>query len=234
MRRHPRIAVVIPALNEASAIGRVIDEIPDCVDCIIVVDNGSDDDTAAVARAHGAKVVFESATGYGAACQTGIRHAAADLIAFIDADYSDYPADLQLLIDAVAAGRAELAIGARTPLGKSSPLLPHQRLGNALIVRLIKWLYGVNYRDLGPMRCIRRDVLERLGMVDRDYGWTVEMQLKAAKLGIAVIEIPVRCRQRIGKSKISGTMRGSIGAMAKIFYWLVRLFFTRQSRQSRR
>lgn len=218
------VAVVIPALNEGSSIGRVLGEIPPGVDRVIVVDNGSGDDTATVARAHGATVVHEPKTGYGAACQAGIRHATGDLVAFMDADYSDYPADLTKVIKPVADGRADLVIGARiSPQCRPAALPPHQRFGNWLICRVIALLYGVNYTDLGPMRCIRREALNRMHMVDQDYGWTVEMQLKAARMGLSVMEVAVRSRKRIGQSKISGTIRGSLGAAGKIFYWILKL-----------
>ena len=218
------IAVVIPALNEGRSIGHTLGEVPPGIDQLIVVDNGSDDDTAAVARARGATVVHEPRIGYGAACQAGIRYATGDLIAFMDADYSDYPADLKKVIAPVAAGRADLAIGVRTRQPGESPVLPpHQRFGNWLVCRVIAVLYGRVYADLGPMRCIRREALARMRMVDRDYGWTVEMQLKAARMGLRVVEVPVRHRKRIGQSKISGTVRGSVGAACKMFYWILRL-----------
>ena len=221
------VTVVIPALNEAASIGRVLKEIPRSIDRVIVVDNGSDDDTAAVARAFGASVVSEPRTGYGTACQAGIKAAGeegCDLIAFMDADYSDYPADLEKVIKPVAEGRADLVIGVRVaPPHQPPPLPPHQRFGNWLICRVIRSVYGIPCTDLGPMRCIRRTALERLQMVDRDYGWTVEMQLKAARMGLRVIETPVRYRKRIGTSKISGTIRGTLGAAGKIFYWIVKL-----------
>ena len=218
------VTVVIPALNEAASIGRVLKEIPRNIDRVIVVDNGSDDDTAAVAQANGATVVHEPKRGYGAACQAGIKVANGDLIAFIDADYSDYPADLEKVIKPVAEDRADLVIGVRiAQRHQPSPLPPHQRFGNWLICRVIRFVYGIPCTDLGPMRCIRRATLARLQMVDRDYGWTVEMQLKAARMGLRVIETPVRYRKRIGKSKISGTIRGTLGAAGKIFYWIVKL-----------
>lgn len=219
------VTVVIPARNEATSIGLVLREIPRSIDRVIVVDNGSGDDTAEVARAHGATVVDEPRAGYGAACQAGIKLAGGGgLIAFMDADYSDYPADLEKVIEPVAAGRADLVIGARVPQQRrASALPPHQRFGNWLLCRMIGLLYGVHFTDLGPMRCIRREALEEMRMVDRDYGWTVEMQLKAVRMGLSVIEVPVSYRKRIGKSKISGTIRGSLAAACKIFYWIVKL-----------
>ena len=230
------VTVVIPALNEAASIGAVLREVPRGIDRVIVVDNGSGDDTAAVARAYGATVVREPRTGYGAACQAGIKLAnreGGDLIAFMDADYSDYPADLEKVIKPVAEGRADLVIGARVaPPHQPPPLPPHQRFGNWLICHAIRLVYGISCTDLGPMRCIRRATLERMRMVDRGYGWTVEMQLKAARMGLKVIETPVRYRKRIGKSKISGTIRGSLGAAGKIFYWIVKLSVPKPARKS--
>ena len=217
------VSVVIPALNEARSIGPALREVPAGIDRVIVVDNGSSDDTAAVARANGATVVHEPRTGYGAACQAGIKLAAGDLVAFMDADYSDYPADLATVIEPVADGRADMVIGTRNSQSRPSALPPHQRFGNWLVCGVISLLYGVRYTDLGPMRCIRREALSRLQMIDADYGWTVEMQLKAARMGLAVMEVPVRSRKRIGKSKISGTIRGSLGAAVKIFYWVLKL-----------
>lgn len=210
--------LIIPARNEAQSIGLVLREVPPFFDHIIVVDNASTDHTDQIARACGAKVVYESHVGYGAACQAGIRHAIGDLIAFMDADYSDYPSDLEKVVAPVATGKADLAIGVRPPI---LPL--HQRFGNWLACHMIYLLYGIRYADLGPMRCIHADTLRRLQMVDRDYGWTVEMQIKAARLDIAVVESPVRYRKRIGKSKISGTLRGSVLAACKILYWTVKL-----------
>lgn len=218
------VTLIIPARNEVNSIAPTLREIPPSIDQIIVVDNGSSDGTAAVARAHGATVVYEEKVGYGAACQSGIKHATGHLLAFMDADHSDYPADLEKVIKPVATGRAELSIGTRIPQpGAASALLPHQRIGNWLACYLVGLLYGIRYTDFGPMRCIRRETLARMCMVDQDYGWTAEMQLKAARLKLPVIEVPVRYRKRIGKSKISGTARGSLLAAYKIFYWMVKL-----------
>ncbi len=223
MRNQPAVTLIIPARNEACALVPTLSEIPDNIDQIIVVDNGSTDDTAAVARRAGISVVYESRIGYGAACQAGVRLADGDLIAFMDADHSDYPADLEKVIAPVAEGRADLVIGVR--IAEPPFALPfHQRFGNWLVCRIIKLCYGIHYTDLGPMRCIRRESLERMRMVDCDYGWTVEMQLKAARMGLCVLEVPVGYRKRIGKSKISGTVRGSVFAAGKMFYWIVKLW----------
>ena len=218
------ISLVIPARDEAAAIGKVLREIPREIDQIIVVDNGSTDDTATVAKAHGATVLREDEVGYGAACQAGIARAGGDLIAFMDADYSDHPRDLLRVIKPLVDGDAELVIGARVMDGDSVQPL-HQRFGNRLICGVINLLFGARFRDVGPMRCIRRESLATLNMTDRDFGWTVEMQIKAIGFGLRVREVNVGCRRRIGKSKISGTYRGTIGAAVKMFYWIIRLRF---------
>lgn len=214
----PCIVVVIPALNEAQSIGQVIDDIPSIVQRVIVVDNGSTDDTAAVAAAHGATLVREPRRGYGSACLAGIAEAGeADVIVFLDADYADDPAELPRVIEPIVQGRAELVIGSRR-LGhcERGALTFVQRWGNALACRLIRFAWGVRFTDLGPFRAVRRDALERLSMDDRTYGWTVQMQARATGLGVRCVEVPVNYRRRIGRSKISGTVRGVIAAGTKI------------------
>lgn len=227
------IMVIIPALNESESIGRVIADIPDVVDHVIVVDNGSDDNTDLIARSCGATVVYEKNKGYGAACLAGIQAAEqddrdnltrADLIAFIDGDYSDYPEDLLSVIEPVAHGQYPFAIGCRQNTATNHVLPFHQRWGNWLACCFIRLLHGYAFNDLGPMRCIRSELLARLQMSDTNYGWTTEMQLKASMLGASVLQVPVRYRQRIGKSKISGTVSGSLMAGYKILYWTIRLF----------
>jgi len=222
------ISVIIPALNEAASIGYVVREIPQFVDRIIVVDNGSEDETARIAGECGAHVIIENQRGYGAACLKGISAAGnSDLIAFIDGDYSDYPGDLEKVIRPVAEGRARLVIGCRQVfLGRGLHL--HQRLGNWLACCFVRGLYGYRFRDLGPMRCISSDLLHRLDMSDKNYGWTIEMQIKVCQTGEKIIQVPVRYRKRIGQSKISGTLRGSILAGFKILYWSCRLFLKRK------
>jgi len=218
MRHHHTIAVVIPALNEAGSIGRVLDDIPEWVDDVVIADNGSTDGTAKVAERHGARVVREDRRGYGSACLAGIAALdRPDIVVFLDADYSDYPDEMALLVDPITEGEAELVIGSRT-LGEHEPgaLTLQARFGNALSCLLIRHFWGVRYSDLGPFRAIRYAALERLNMGDPDYGWTVEMQIKAAQQGLRVAEAPVRYRRRIGKSKISGTVRGCVGAGSKI------------------
>lgn len=226
------ITVIIPALNESQSIGRVLADIPDIVDDVIVVDNGSDDNTDTIARSLGATVVYEKNKGYGAACLAGIRALGqtgrakrADLVAFIDGDYSDYPEDLLAVVRPVAEGRCQFAIGCRQNTATNYADVPfHQRWGNWLACGFIDLLHGYKYSDLGPMRCISLKLLARLQMSDADYGWTTEMQLKASILGVAILQVPVRYRRRIGKSKISGTLTGSLMAGYKIFYWAIRLF----------
>ena len=212
---------VIPALNEASSIGRVLDLLPrPLVRRAVVSDNGSTDGTAAVAREHGALVVSEPERGYGAACLRGLRALEGeppDIVLFLDGDLSDDPSEAEALVEPIRAGRADLVIGSRTR-GAREPgaLTPQARFGNWLATRLIRSLYGVRYTDLGPFRAIRWEALRTLGMRDRAFGWTVEMQVKAARRGIRAEETPVRYRRRIGRSKISGTVSGSIQAGAAI------------------
>ncbi len=218
MRSGQQIGVVIPALNEEEAIGKVISEIPDWVDKIIVVDNGSVDRTALYARAAGAKVVREDEPGYGAACLAGLAALPpVDVIVFLDGDYSDYPEDMEALVAPIVGGGYDLVIGSRV-LGKPErgSLTPVQMFGNWLATRLIRLFWGVKFTDLGPFRAISGNALNAIGMADRNYGWTVEMQVKAAKAGLRCMEIPVRYRRRIGSSKVSGTVQGSIKAGVKI------------------
>jgi len=209
-----QIGVVIPALDEERAVSRVVADIPEWVDEIIVVDNGSSDRTAEMAKQAGAVVVRERERGYGAACQTGIR-ALKDvgIVVFLDGDYSDRPDEMTALVGPIADQRADFVVGSRI-LGEAErgALTPQQRFGNWLACLLIRLLWGVTYTDLGPFRAIRRDALETLKMTDRKFGWTVEMQIKAARTGLRLLEVPVSYRPRIGVSKISGTLRGSFKA----------------------
>lgn len=220
-----RIGVVIPALDEEQALPRVIADIPDWVDEIVVVDNGSHDRTAEVAKTAGARVAYEDERGYGAACQAGIRALdAPDIVVFLDGDYSDDPSEMVILVDPIATGIADFVVGSRVA-GKAArgALLPQQRFGNWFACLLMRRLWGFAYTDLGPFRAIRRDVLEGLGMTDRKYGWTVEMQIKAAEAGLKYLEVPVSYRPRIGTSKISGTLRGSLMAGITILGVIARL-----------
>jgi Glycosyl transferase family 2 len=215
-----RVSVVIPARNEESAIGLVLDEIPrDLVDEVIVVDNGSADRTAEVARAHGATVVHEPTPGYGGACLAGLARVAApsNVVVILDADRSDYPEDLPRLLEPIASGEVDMVIGSRTLGGAEPGALPwNQRFGNRLACGLMRLLYDVHPTDMGPFRAIRRESLERLGMQDRTFGWNVEMHAKAVIAGLAIQEVPVRYRRRVGTSKISGTVSGTIRAGTKI------------------
>lgn len=214
MRHGRSIAVVIPTLNEEKAIAHVLRDIPAWVDTCIVADNGSTDGTRDVARRVGAIVVIENERGYGAACQAGLNAVGdSDIIVFLDGDYSDHPEDMRLLVDPIASGDAALVIGSRIEASRSTgALTPHQRFGNWLACTLMRRLFGTHYSDLGPFRAIRSDALSALNMQDRAYGWTVEMQIRAARIGLTSLEVPVRYRPRIGVSKISGTVGGSLRA----------------------
>jgi glycosyltransferase involved in cell wall biosynthesis len=217
-----RVAVVMPALNEALALPQVLPALPAWLAEVIVVDNGSTDATAQLARSLGARVVTEPRRGYGRACLAGIAALSPDIdtVLFMDADAADRPSDIAALLIPIAAGQADLVIGSRTAGAEPGALTPQQRIGNALACRLIRWGWGVAYSDLGPFRAIRREALERLGMQDETWGWTVEMQVRAAQQGLAVTEVPVAYRRRIGVSKISGTLSGTLRAGSKIL-WVI-------------
>lgn len=218
-----KISVVIPAFNEERSIGLVVAAIPrPPVSEIIVANNNSSDRTAEVARAAGAHVVDEPQAGYGAACHTGVLSAqqrGAELIVFLDGDYSDYPEEIPALIAPIIAEEADMVIGSRI-LGhrERGSLTPQQRFGGWLACKLMKLFFGAHYTDLGPFRAITLPALEYLNMQDRNYGWTVEMQVKAARAGLRVQEIPVRYRKRIGVSKVSGTVKGVVLAGYKILW----------------
>jgi glycosyltransferase involved in cell wall biosynthesis len=221
------VDVIIPALNEEQALPRVLQEIPRAlVRRVIVADNGSTDETADVARQNGAEVVHEPERGYGAACLKALDHLAADppdIVVFLDGDYSDHPDQLPSLIDPITSNDADMVIGSRARRRRERGALSlQQQVGNAIACRALQLLYGVRYTDLGPFRAIRWETLQALGMRDRNYGWTVEMQIKAAQHGVAYREVPVSYRQRIGVSKVSGTVRGSVSAGAKILWLLGR------------
>lgn len=217
----PRISVVIPAFNEQRSIGLVLRDLPWVwLHEVIVVDNGCTDETARVAAAAGARVVAESRRGYGAACLRGLAVLdRPDIVVFLDGDYSDHPEELPELVAPIVADRADLVIGSRA-LGQAErgALLPQARWGNRLAVALIRVLFRHRYTDLGPFRAIRADALAHLRMADRNFGWTVEMQVKALQAGLRVVDVPVRYRRRVGVSKITGTVRGTLGAGGKILY----------------
>lgn len=213
--------VVIPALNEEESIALVVRDIPrDRVAAVIVADNGSTDRTAEAARASGAIVVHEPRRGYGYACLAGIARAKEfrpAIVAFLDGDYSDYPEELPSILEPIRAEGCDFVVGSRMTGRREPRAMPPQSLfGNALAGVLIRLFWGVRFTDLGPFRAIRAEALERLGMRDGTYGWTVEMQVKAAKLGLRCAEVPVRYRRRIGRSKVSGTLEGTVKASVKI------------------
>jgi glycosyltransferase involved in cell wall biosynthesis len=221
------VDVIIPALDEEVALPLVLRDIPrPPVRRVVVADNGSTDRTAARALANGAELVHEPERGYGAACLKALAHLADDppeIVVFLDGDYSDHPDEIEALIAPILAGDADLVIGSRARGSRErGALSPQQRVGNAIACRALRLFYGVRYSDLGPFRAIRWQTLQALGMVDRNYGWTVEMQIKAAKRGVRYREVPVSYRRRIGVSKVSGTVRGSLGAGAKILWLLGR------------
>lgn len=219
------IKAVIPAFNEENGIGSVIIEIPDgLVDEVVVVNNASTDQTEKVARQSGATVLVENRMGYGRACLKGIQYISEqevkpDIVVFIDADYSDYPEEMPLLVDPILNEGFDLVIGSRA-LGQKEvgSMTPQQVFGNWLATTLLKLLYGVKFTDLGPFRAIKYDKLMELDMQDKTYGWTVEMQLKAAKAGFSCTEVAVNYRRRIGFSKISGTVKGTLMAGYKIIW----------------
>ncbi|MEO1049046.1 MAG: glycosyltransferase family 2 protein [Bacteroidota bacterium] len=221
----PNIKVIIPAFNEQNAVGKVINDIPkDLVKEVIVVDNGSTDNTDEEAKEAGATVLKEANKGYGNACLKGIEYVTsspdkADIVVFIDADYSDHPEQMYDLIKPIEEQDYDMVIGSRA-LGtkEKGAMTPQQVIGNWLATRLMKLFYGVTYTDLGPFRAIRYDRLMEIGMVDKTYGWTVEMQVKAAKNKLKCTEVPVLYRRRIGKSKVSGTVKGTILAGYKIIF----------------
>jgi glycosyltransferase involved in cell wall biosynthesis len=221
----PRISVLIPAFNEEASIVRVLADLPaEMLHEIVVVDNGSTDRTAEVARLAGARVVQEPRRGYGQACLTGIARADhPDIIVFLDGDYSDHPEELPQVLAPILEGRADMVIGARVP-GKREPgaMLPQALFGNWLATTLIRLLWGFRYTDLGPFRAITRESLQRIGMRDTNFGWTVEMQIKALREGLRIVEVPVSYRRRVGVSKITGTIRGTVSAGYKILWTIAR------------
>ncbi len=225
MKNPPKVVVIIPAVNEEESIGKVVEAIPrPLVDTIIVGNNGSKDNTAEVAKKAGAVVVDESRPGYGWACLKGMEYASQmdekpDIIVFIDGDFSDYPEEMPNVVAPILENDIDLVIGSRA-LGakeKGSMTFP-QRFGNWLATRLMRLFYRVRYTDLGPFRAIKYDALMNIGMSDKTYGWTIEMQLRAAKHKLTYTEVPVNYKRRIGKSKVSGTIKGTILAGYKIIF----------------
>ena len=230
MPDHTCISVIIPVFNEQDAIEKVIGDIPSDLSAeIIVVDNGSTDQTAKLAAAMGARIVRENRRGYGSACLAGIAATREpDIVVFLDGDYSDHPNEMSDLIAPILENRADLVIGSRV-LGNSEPgaLMIQARFGNRLATSLIKILFGVSYTDLGPFRAIRYGALMDLNMRDKTFGWTVEMQVKAAKRALKIQEVPVSYRKRIGVSKITGTLKGTLKAGWKILFTIFRYWFTK-------
>ena len=226
-----RVSVIIPTHNEAQAIERVLKDLPSNLTTeIIVVDSNSNDGTPEIAARMGARVVQESRRGYGRACLTGLATAnSPDVVVFLDGDYSDRPSELPLLLAPIMEGRADITIGSRLHEHCSARALPwHQALGNRLAAKLINILYGVKISDLGPFRAARAEVLHELGLEETTYGWAVEMILKGALAGFSVVEVSVSYYPRIGKSKISGTLKGSLGAAWFILSLIVLYYFRRR------
>ena len=226
LRPEHSVAVVIPAFNEEKPIGMVLRSLPShLVDDVVVVDNGSTDRTAAVAASLGARVVHEPRRGYGHACLAGIAALREPgVVVFLDGDYSDYPEDLPSLVSPILAGEADVVIGSRLRGRRErGAMMPQAYLGNMLATALIWILLGFRYTDLGPFRAIRHDRLVELGMSERTFGWTVEMQVKAVQRGYAIREVPVRYRPRVGRSKVSGSLSGTVRASVGIISTIVRL-----------
>jgi glycosyltransferase involved in cell wall biosynthesis len=230
-QNHVRVSVIIPTHNEAQAIGRVLTDLPaDLVTEVLVVDSNSTDGTPELAAKMGARIVPEPRRGYGRACLTGLADAnSPDVVVFLDGDYSDRPSELPILIAPIIEGRADITLGSRLGAKSIPRALPwHQALGNRLAAGLIRLLYSVRITDLGPFRAARADVLRKLALEEATYGWAVEMILKGAREGFRIVEVPVSYYPRIGKSKISGTLKGTVGAAWFIFSRIVRYYFRRR------
>src|SRR5438445_1611200 len=225
---HVRVSIIIPTHNEAEAIERVLADLPsDLTTEVIVVDSNSNDGTPEIAARMGARVVQEPRRGYGRACLTGLAAAnSPDVVVFLDGDYSDRPSELPILLAPITEGRADITLGSRLQGRRSAGALPwHQVFGNRLAASLIRRLYGLEISDLGPFRAGRADVLRALALEETTYGWAVEMTLKGALAGFRVVEVPVSYYPRIGKSKISGTLKGTVGAAWFILSLIVRYYF---------
>jgi glycosyltransferase involved in cell wall biosynthesis len=229
---HLRVSVIIPTHNEAQAIERVLADLPsDLVTEVVVVDSNSNDGTPDIAARMGARLIQEPRRGYGRACLTGLANTnSPDVVVFLDGDYSDRPSELPILLAPIVDGRADITLGSRLHERNSATALPwHQAFGNRLAANLIRLLYGVRITDLGPFRAARADVLRSLALEETTYGWAVEMILKGALAGFRVVELPVSYHPRIGKSKIGGTLKGTVGAGWFIFSLIVRYYFRRKA-----
>jgi glycosyltransferase involved in cell wall biosynthesis len=226
-----RVSVVIPTYNEARSIGRVLADLhSDLVTEVIVVDSTSSDGTPELARSMGARVISEPRRGYGRACLTGLANTQnPDVVVFLDGDYSDRPSELPALLAPIIEGRADIALGSRLNKNNAGSLPWHQSFGNHLAAGLIRLLYGVKITDLGPFRAARAEVLRALALAEPTYGWAVEMILKGALAGFRIVEVPVSYHARIGKSKISGTVKGTVGAAWFILSRIV-LYYSRRRR----
>jgi len=225
-----RVSVIIPTRNEARAIGHVLADLPvDLITEVLVVDNDSSDETPEIAARLGARVVREPRRGYGRACLTGLAHTSApDVVVFLDGDYSDRPVELPRLLAPISEGRADITLGSRLTGPRMPGALPwHAAFGNRLAAGLISLLFGQRITDLGPFRAARADVLRVLALEETTYGWAVEMILKGALRGFRIVEVPVSYHPRIGKSKISGTLSGTVGAAWFIFSRILRYYFRR-------
>ena len=223
-----RVSVIIPTCNEAQSIERVLADIPrELVTEVIVVDSNSSDGTPEIAARLGARVIREPRRGYGRACLTGLAAAESpDVVVFLDGDYSDRPSELPVLLAPIVEGRADITLGSRLHERRSAGALPwHQVFGNRLAAGMIRVLYGLEISDLGPFRAARIDVLRKLALEEATYGWAVEMILKGTLAGFRVVEVPVSYYPRIGESKISGTVKGTVGAAWFILSLIVRYYF---------
>ncbi|EWH11102.1 MULTISPECIES: glycosyltransferase family 2 protein [Cellulophaga] len=226
-----KINVIIPAYNEANSIGKVIKDIPSIVSEIIVVNNNSTDNTVGNAEKAGATVLTENRKGYGYACLKGMDYIAKksnkpDIIVFLDGDYSDYPEELIKIVAPIMQNKVDFVVGARTKKGREKgSMTPQQVFGNWLATVLMKIFFNAKFTDLGPFRAIKYKTLLNLDMQDKTYGWTVEMQLKILKKKLKYLEVPVRYKKRIGVSKVSGTVKGTIFAGVKILGWIFKYSF---------
>jgi glycosyltransferase involved in cell wall biosynthesis len=224
-----KISIIIPALNEENSIGQVINSLPKIYHQLIVVDNGSNDSTRKIAKKNGAIVLIEKNRGYGNACLKGIqflKKTPPDIVVFLDGDFSDFPQEIKKIIKPIEQKKVDFVIGSRIKsLREKGSMTPQQIFGNKLACFLLKLIYGGKFTDLGPFRAIKWDTLMDLNMIDKTYGWTIEMQLKVLRKKISYAEAPVRYRRRIGNSKISGTLKGSLLAGIKIIGWIVKYYF---------